>query len=150
MKLRAAQENVPPENFRFEKIGQELPEDAKSLAAQARSFDRDVKASTSAAVASLERILGMLEGLPPQAHEKNARLIQAIESKYLLDPVPKKPKEEANLLENAGRLVRQAERASVGERDRYFALLRRMAKTHAAKLKEAKQQRVARVQPKVG
>ncbi len=149
---------APAGSFVFENPKQDLPEEAMALARHARKFDEDIGQDGRAAsnVALVERTL---DALPPEAHARNAVLIQTVLSKYLLDSRPQKPKED-EVMDNALRLEREAGRVGVRSRsgdvsyragvqagssdaDKYFILLKRMAAGHVAKLREAAKNSVA-------
>jgi hypothetical protein len=130
-------EETPAEWFRFERPKTELPEEAKGIAAQARRFDHDLKESDASAEKNITRMSDILDGLSPETHLKHAELIQSILSKYMLDKRIMRPGSDREVLqENAQRILNVIESISLAEeKDRYFATLRRMAKTHANKLR---------------
>jgi SAM-dependent methyltransferase len=144
VKTDRSSEDVSAKLFGFEKQKTKLPEEAKNIAKQARSFTRSL--DDSKAAENIERMANALENFSPDTHLNHALLIQSVLSKYMLDKRIKKPKEDENsLLENAEKIVNIAENAlSTSEtKDRYFLALKRMAKIHASRLKASKS-----VQPK--
>lgn len=137
VKTNRSSEDVSAELFRFEKPKTELPEEAKSIAKQARSFTR--KLDDSEATQNIERMANILENLSPDTHLNHAELIQSVLSKYMLDQRTKRPDpDEKTLRENASRILNDLDAMNLcAEKDRYFITLRRMAKAHTSKLKAA-------------
>ncbi|MFH0885365.1 MAG: hypothetical protein V1861_06675 [Candidatus Micrarchaeota archaeon] len=144
--------DAPAGMFGFERPKAALPEEARTMATQARRFDRDRKASTEAAVHNMGSFAAMMERLEPDSHERNAVLIQTILSKYLLDPKVRKPEcGPDELLENAGKIAEEVRWANGTEKEKYYIYLRRAAETHRAKLDaSARTRRASTCQAKTG
>jgi len=132
-------EGAPAEWFRFERPKTELPQEAKGIAAQAQRFDHDLKESDASAERNIARMSDILDGLSPETHLRHAELIQSILSKYMLDKRIVRPdSDNETLLGNAERIRKDMESVPLAGDEKYFAILRRMAKTHADKLRDSK------------